>query len=135
MRIDQTVVLHGGDGLAAADVQPDAHRTLVQVGLAVRLMGGQPQHAHDGKALEHDQADVRHAFEADGFEGVCGLHQRLDDGHVGAAAQGVQAADGVGEVPLDVVDADQLAARLHVAVRSCGRGSPECPCRRNPEPA
>ena len=47
---------------AAADAQPDAHRTLMQIGAPVRTFRGKTHHRHDRVALKHDDTDVRHSL-------------------------------------------------------------------------
>src|SRR5690606_26971477 len=49
-------------GHPGGDVDANADGTLVQVGLAVGHARGQSHHGHHRVALEHDDADVRHAL-------------------------------------------------------------------------
>ena len=116
MAIDRPVELHRGDAAAGCDVETDADRALVQVGLAVRFLRCESQHAHHRITLEHDQADVRHAFIADVLERRVAGHQRFDEGDIGASAERVQAADDVREMTLHIGQRELTAARFDEVV-------------------
>ena len=114
--IHQLTVLHRAHGAAAVNVEAHTYRALVQVGLAVRRVGGAAHHRHHRHAAEGDYPDVGHALVAVLLQVGVEVDQPLDHGAVIPAAQAVQAGKYVRQVAAHFIGTDQGAAGLAVEV-------------------
>src|SRR5690606_32802440 len=97
---------------AGADIEANPHGALMEVRLAVGLVGGAAHHGHHRETPEDDDANVGKPLEAVLEHVRAAADQGLDDGGVGPAAEAVDAAQDVGDVVADVLQAHGLVARL-----------------------
>ena len=114
MTVDLQIVPGTAQGDAGGDVHAHADGALVQVGLAVGLAGGQAQHGGHRVPLEHDDAHIRYAADADAVEQVGGAHPVFDQRAVAMAAQGIDAGDNPGDMKLQLLGADHTTGRTPV---------------------
>ena len=83
-------------------IQAHADGALVQVRLALGLPGGQAQHGRHRVTLEHDDADIRHTFEADPVEQFGGTHPVFDQCLVAMTAEGIDTGNDPGDMVLQL---------------------------------
>src|SRR5690606_7648680 len=87
---------------AGGDIQSYSHRTLMQVGFAVRGAGSQTQHRHNRIAFEHNNPDIGHAFVGISLERIIKLDQIFNDHHIRFAAERIEPGQRITHVPADV---------------------------------
>lgn len=117
---DGAVVLDGVDGVSGDDVDSDPDGPLVEVGLAVAGGGGEAHHRHHRVAPVDDDPHVGNPLVAETVEDVVELYEALEDRHVILAPQGVEAAEGVGDVAFELRQVDHFAAGFGEALSVVG---------------
>ena len=121
MPLDFLVVPGTAQGHTAGQIQTHANGPLVQVGLALGLAGGQTQHGRHRVALQHDNADIRHPFEADAIEQLGGTHTVFDQGLVTVAAQGVNTGNDAGNMMFQLFGGhDAPGGRTEIIFKAIG---------------
>ena len=111
MLIHDLIFEDTGQGLAKTHVDARAHRTLVQVSLAVRCARGQTHHRHGRVTAVDDDANIGHALVTQLREHRIEVDAVLDEGFVATAAETVLTADDIRQVVRDLAVRHQHAAR------------------------
>src|SRR5690606_35967817 len=97
-------------GDASSQVDANANGALVQVRLALALARRQAQHGQHRIALEHNHANIRHAFKTDGGKHRVWLHPVLDQRTIAMTAERINPGQDAGDMELDIVERQKTAA-------------------------
>src|SRR5690554_3641374 len=91
MIVAGAIELYAANGGAAGDVEAHPNGPLVKVGLAVGSCRGKAHHRHHRITAKHDHPDVWYALVGIGCKAFVKADQRLNQRHVGRAAEGIEA--------------------------------------------
>ena len=92
MMVHNQITVYGPGRFTVRNVNTQSDRTLMQIGLAVRVAGREADHGGGRDTPEDNNSDVGHTLVTDMLEHGINIHTVFKNGLVGHAAEAVHTA-------------------------------------------